>query len=659
VSEPIWTADNLVHYPLIEHVHLAPDSRQFLFTARRPHLTDDISEFRRTVYLAQVAAQPVADAAPVPLTHDTSAEQPRWSPDGRQIAFIRPTPDTGKPGLWVMPADGGEPRPLTGKANGIQEAVTRFEWRPDGNAIAFLAVPHDETLAERRRAKDDAVHHQVDYAFAHLHLVDVQAATDALPPVTPLTQGRLHVFGFNWRPDGAEIALLHMPTPYIDGWPETRLATVAIPPGDVPELTDRGRVSSLGGNPHYSPDGAWIACEVGDEDLSWIWGNRVFLFPVAGGDPRILAPASDDQPFVLGWRPDSRAVYVNDQQGRGTAILALPIDGGAPHTLIPADRLITALHINAQGQIALVAEDFDAAQAVYVADLTAAQPTLQRVAQPHTAAYPDGPLPQVRLLDWQTPDGLTIEGVLYLPADYDPARDDKLPLLLHVHGGPASIFQRQFAATPYYYTPAALCERGIAVLRCNPRGSGGYGKPFRGANREDWGGGDFRDLMQGVDLVIDQGIADPDRLGIAGWSYGGFMTSWTITQTNRFKAASVGAAVTNLISFIGTADIPGFIPSYFGGEIWERRDLLLEHSPIMHAHKVQTPAIIQHGGADERVPPEQGLQYFTALKRRGVPVEMYIYPRQPHAIGEPRLLADAIRRNLDWFTAQLTTPLSP
>jgi dipeptidyl aminopeptidase/acylaminoacyl peptidase len=265
----------------------------------------------------------------------------------------------------------------------------------------------------------------------------------------------------------------------------------------------------------------------------------------------------------------------------------------------------------------------------------------------------------VRQLSWQSPDGHTIEGALYLPAGYDAARDGKLPLLLHIHGGPASVFQRQFAATPYYYTPAALCERGIAVLRCNPRGSGGYGKPFRRANVADWGGGDYRDLMQGVELVVDQGIADPERLGVAGWSYGGFMTSWIITQTQRFKAASIGAAVTNLISFIGTADIPGFIPSYFGGEFWERRDLMLERSPLMHAHKVQTPAIMQHGGADERVPLEQGLQYFTALKRRGVPVELYVYPRQPHAIGEPRLLADAIRRNLDWFTAQLVTPPAP
>jgi dipeptidyl aminopeptidase/acylaminoacyl peptidase len=249
-----------------------------------------------------------------------------------------------------------------------------------------------------------------------------------------------------------------------------------------------------------------------------------------------------------------------------------------------------------------------------------------------------------------------IEGMLYLPANHDPQRSGPLPLLLHIHGGPMSIFQRQFAGTPYYYTPAALCERGIAMLRCNPRGSGGYGRDFRYANLNDWGGNDFLDLMHGVDLLIHEGIADPARLGICGWSYGGFMSSWAITQTDRFVAASIGAPVTNLVSFIGTSDIPSFVPDFFGGEFWERTDLMLARSPLFQAHQVKTPAIIQHGDADERVPLEQGLQYYMALERRGVPVQLYIYPRQGHAINEPHLLADAMQRNLEWFTAKLLAP---
>jgi dipeptidyl aminopeptidase/acylaminoacyl peptidase len=321
--------------------------------------------------------------------------------------------------------------------------------------------------------------------------------------------------------------------------------------------------------------------------------------------------------------------------------------------------VITAIDIDENGRVAFVLENFTQPQTVHVADLANASgksATAQALIQPTSQHYPTGPLPQMRVLHWQSDDGLNIEGMLYLPADYDQKRDGTLPLLLHIHGGPMSIFQRQFAGTPYYYTPAALCERGIAVLRCNPRGSGGYGRDFRYANLNDWGGGDFRDLMQGVDLVIEQGIADPARLGICGWSYGGYMSSWAITQTNRFVAASIGAPVTNLISFIGTSDIPSFVPGFFGGEFWERADLMSERSPLFQAHKAKTPSIIQHGDADERVPLEQGLQYYMALERNGVPVEMYIYPRQGHAITEPHLLADAIQRNLEWFTAKLLAP---
>ena len=300
-------------------------------------------------------------------------------------------------------------------------------------------------------------------------------------------------------------------------------------------------------------------------------------------------------------------------------------------------------------------QNFAEINSVYMVDLAGKSSLTEayKVTQPTASHYPQGPLPQTQILHWHTADDFEIEGILYLPHDYDVKSGVRLPLLLHIHGGPAGVFQSQFAGYPYYYTPAALCERGIAVLRCNPRGSSGYGKYFRFANMQDWGGGDYRDLQQGVDTVLAMGIADPARLGICGWSYGGFMTSWSITQTQRFKAASIGAPVTNPTSFNGTADIPSFIPNYFGAEAWEDPTFYAADSPIAHVQNAQTPAIMQHGDADIRVPLEQGLQFYNALQRRGVPVNMYIYPRQGHALTEPRLLADALRRNLEWFTEML------
>ena len=194
------------------------------------------------------------------------------------------------------------------------------------------------------------------------------------------------------------------------------------------------------------------------------------------------------------------------------------------------------------------------------------------------------------------------------------------------------------------------------MLRPNPRGSSGYGKKFRYANYGDWGGGDFRDVMAGVDHVIAEGIADPDRLGVMGWSYGGFMTSWTITQTKRFRAASVGAGVTNLMSFTGTADIPGFLPNYFGGEYWDKPDTYRAHSAMFQVKGVTTPTLIQHGERDERVPLSQGQELYNALKRQGCTTTMVIYPRTPHGIEEPRLMLDCMTRNLDWFDRYVGSP---
>ncbi len=238
-----------------------------------------------------------------------------------------------------------------------------------------------------------------------------------------------------------------------------------------------------------------------------------------------------------------------------------------------------------------------------------------------------------------------------------------------IHGGPAGVFNHSCIASPIVstssgrhstgtYPIASFAARGYAVLRCNVRGSSGYGKQFRHANHKDWGGGDYQDLMAGVDHVIAKGIADPDRLGVMGWSYGGYMTSWVIGHTGRFKAASVGAGVTDLVSFSGTSDIHSFLPSYFGGEPWDRDDLYREHSPISHVKGVKTPTLIQHGDEDERVPITQGYELYNALKRQGCPVKMVVYPRAHHAIQEPKLLLDAMKRNLDWFDEHIGTSSS-
>jgi dipeptidyl aminopeptidase/acylaminoacyl peptidase len=200
---------------------------------------------------------------------------------------------------------------------------------------------------------------------------------------------------------------------------------------------------------------------------------------------------------------------------------------------------------------------------------------------------------------------------------------------------------------------AAFAQRGYVVLMPNPRGSSGYGRKFRFANYDDWGGGDYRDIMAGVDYLVAEGIADPERMAVMGWSYGGYMASWIIGQTDRFKAAAAGAAVTNLWSFTGTADIPGFLPDYFSGEPWDGFEPYRKHSPMSFVGNAKTPTLILHGEADERVPITQSYELYSALKRRGVATRMVAYPRQPHGPAEPKFVIDIAQRHLDWLEKYL------
>jgi dipeptidyl aminopeptidase/acylaminoacyl peptidase len=265
----------------------------------------------------------------------------------------------------------------------------------------------------------------------------------------------------------------------------------------------------------------------------------------------------------------------------------------------------------------------------------------------HAQTVPEVALGRSEVVRWTSDDGMAVEGLLSYPMGY--REGDPVPLLVVVHGGPTGVFTQSFIGSSGSYPIAAFTRRGYAVLRANPRGSSGYGKDFRYANYGDWGGGDYRDIMTGVDAMIERGVADPDRLGVMGWSYGGYMTSWIITQTDRFKAASVGAGLPNLMSFSGTADVPDFVVDYFGGEFWEEPDAWQERSALFNIEGVTTPTLIQHGEQDRRVPISQAYELRNALSRQDVDVTMVVYPRQPHGIQEPKLLLDAMHRNLSWF----------
>lgn len=633
-----WTPELALEVKQIGNVVPSPDGERVVFQVAIAVMEDERSEWLTHVHVA------AADGSSgFQLTRgDSSAHSPAWSPDGAWIAFV--SDRGGQADLWRIRVDGGEAERLTE----VETGVADFAWSPDGSRIAFLMRdPESEEEKARQREKRDA--RLVDRAFRHvrLHVVPVEPDADGERPVRLLTDDDFSVGqgfsgrAFDWSPDGGEIVFSHLPTPRVDDWPLADLSVVDVESGEVRSLVATGAAAT---EPHYSPDGTRIAYVASDDPPTWGFTGRVHIVPAGGGEPRRLAPTIDERPTLLGWSGDGARLLVAETRRTINVLAAVPIDGGPASDVSAAGLMVTSPTLGPGGtRVGFVSEAHDRAPEAYVAALEGFDPTqVSRVQE-----LPDLPMGRTEVITWSAPDGLEIEGLVTYPVGY--RQGERVPLLVVVHGGPMGVFVDRFLARRGAYPIAAFASRGFAVLRPNVRGSSGYGRAFRYANYADWGGGDYQDILSGVDHLVEAGVADPERLGVMGWSYGGFMTSWIIGQTDRFAAASVGAAVTNLFSFTGTADIPSFIPDFFRSEFWEDPELWRRHSPISHLAGATTPTLIQHGEEDRRVPISQGYELYTALDRLGVEVEMVVYPRQPHGIQEPKLQLDAMRRNLEWF----------
>jgi dipeptidyl aminopeptidase/acylaminoacyl peptidase len=627
-----WTPAEQMSVRSVADVQPSPDGRRAVFAVTTPLMAGEKSELLTRIWIGG------ADGARALTGAGQSSTNPQWMPDGRRIAFLSKRHEHAD--LWVLPVDGGEAERLTE----AKSSVSAFLPSPDGAWIAYVQV--DPPTAEEEKAKKEKTDVRVvDENFKRNRLWLIASSGKAEPRL--LTPAEQHVDGkFDWSPDGKRIVYSHTPTPRADDWTLADLSVVEVATGAATPLA---RSAAAETQPHFSPDGRSIAYAVSDAPPTWAGEVSVAVVAAAGGEPRRLAGTFDRRPALLGWSADGSRVYFSEARGTLSRVSALPVDGGAPTDLDPGDRHLTAGRLNASRRsLGFVAQTSDRAPEPFVASMDGFSAV---AVGPVNADLPAHPLGRTELLRWKSTEGFEIEGLLTLPPGHEKGR--KLPLLLNVHGGPAGVFSQTFIASRGLYPLAAFAARGYAVLRPNPRGSSGHGKEFRHANRKDWGGGDYRDLMAGVDEAVARGIADPERLGVMGWSYGGFMTSWTITQTKRFKAASVGAGVTNLMSFNGTSDIPGFIPDYFGAESWEDLELYRKHSALFQVKGVTTPTLILHPEADVRVPISQGYELYNALKRQGVPVRMVTYPRQGHGPTEPKFVLDIGERLLDWFDRRL------
>jgi len=640
-----WTAALTLKVKRVGSVQVSPDGKRVVYAVREAILDNDKSEYRTHLYLAN------ADGSNArPLTQgEKSCDDPQWSPDGKTIAFV--SSRSGKKNLWAIPAEAGEAVQLTT----MKGNVGGYKWSPNGKSLAFTAM--DAPTADElfgKKIKNDVI--VVDENIKMYRLYVIALGESLKPQGEPrlLTKDNYSVGGegtragraaFDWSPDGKTIVFSHTRTPSPDDWPTADLSLVEVATGKVKALLNSNAAESA---PHFSPDGKLIAFVMSDTPTTWAGAGKIYVVPVEGGKPTALADTRDGfgrYSDLIGWSTDGTKLYFSEIQGTTFKLLALPLKGEPVVLNQTVGMSLGGVSLNpSRTTFGWAWETLTQPSEAYIGKVEKLEPV--QVSQVNRD-LPKLPLGKTEVIRWKSSDDLEIEGLLTYPVGYE--KGQRYPLLLVVHGGPMGAFTQSFDGNANPYPVAVFAAQGYAVLRPNPRGSSGYGKKFRHANYNDWGNGDFKDIMAGVDHVIKMGVGDTEKLGVMGWSYGGFMTSWTITQTKRFKAASVGAGVTNLMSFTGTADIPGFLPDYFGGEFWDKPEAYSKHSAMFQVKGVTTPTLIQHGERDERVPLSQGKELYNALKRQGCTTKMVIYPRTPHGIDEPRLLQDAMTRNLEWF----------
>ena len=631
-----WSPALSMRYHNVSGLAMSPDGGLVAFVVRKPIMEGEKSEYRSHIWV--VAAD---GSVNVQYTQgEKSATNPQFSPDGRYLAFT--SSRSGENQVWLMRVRGGEAEQLT-KA---EAGVGSYRWSSDGTRSAYtMRDPDTEEEKEAKKEKRDVILVDQNFHYSHLYTVTLAKGTDGDRLTQRLTAGEFTVTGFDWSPDGGTIVFSHKADPRINTF-DTDISTVPVDSGPVTALVTRPGADN---SPRYSPDGRWVAFSSHGGNPERIGLGDAYVIAASGGEARKLADSPDRNVGRVTWSGDGSMIYFTEAVHTTRQLLALPVDGESPRQITQGDGVFGSFAFNAErDRMAFIYQDSDTPADVHVSPVRRFQ--MSKVADIH-AGVPRPPMGRTILLSWASPDGRKIEGLLTYPVDYQQGR--RYPLVLNVHGGPAGVYTQSFTGNPSIYMIQYFAEEGYAVLRPNPRGSSGYGKEFRYANIRDWGYGDFEDLMSGVDKVVDMGVAHTDSLLLMGWSYGGYMTSFAVTKTDRFKAASMGAGLPNLISMTMTTDIPDYLVAHMGAEFWEDYDVYEKHSAMYRIANVVTPTQVIHGKNDDRVPMRQGQEFYVALKRRGVPTEMIIYPRTPHGPREPKFVMDVSERIMTWFEKHL------
>ncbi|HXQ82084.1 MAG TPA: S9 family peptidase [Opitutaceae bacterium] len=616
-------------------VALAPDGRQVAWSEERPK-ADHTPSTDASIYICDTAGGTArrlsGDGAPLCDEHGLS-----WSPDGRRLAFLSDRKLRQQLQLYVAQATGGVPRMLTN----LSGYVARPRWSPDGRTIALLNMAVSQAAA----GAVEAAAHETGEVAVHVveeRLVLIDAATGAVRTLSPPES---HVYEYDWSPDGRQIAVISAPGSGDNNWWIARLSAIDTATGAVRELYAPQAQIAV---PRWSPDGRQIAFIQGLMSDAGSTGGEIWVVPAGGGPARNLTPGRKSSPSWLNWRPGPGRLLFSEFDDGGCAVGQLDTASGQAITLWKGDERIDAgsdsedlsLSVAADGATAaVVRSSFDHPPEVWLGPIGRWQPLT------HANAKLRPLWGRAESIHW-TSDGLHVQGWLIYPRDFDPGK--RYPLVVNVHGGPAS------QATPSWGgTPLSLAAEGYFIFEPNPRGSYGQGEAFTAANVRDFGYGDLRDILGGLDRVLGTRPVDARRLGACGWSYGGYMTMWMVTQTGRFRAAVAGAGVCDWLSYYGQNMIDQWMIPYFGKSVYDDPPVYARSSPISFVKRVSTPTLILVGDSDKECPAPQSYEYWHALRALGVETKLVVYENEGHRFRNPAHVEDRLTRTVSWFDQHL------
>ena len=627
-----WTPELSININQISDLNFS-NSDKIAMVVRHAQIEGEKSEYLNQIWLSDTKINNIRQFT----YYEKSSTHPRFSPDGNYLAFL--SARTEKTQIWIIQVDGGEAWQFSYEKQGVGS----FKWSPSGDKIAFIMTdPKTEQEEKDKKEKRDVILVDQNFKYSHIYLKSFLAKKDT-SKASRITDGTYHITDFNWNPNNKTIVFSHTIEPTINSqFVSGDISVVNIKTKTVKDIvTWEGKDE----NPIFTPNGKLIVFTSDGEKIKAIGLSDAYQISSNGGKPKKLAETPNRNASIISVSADNNYVFVADANRTKSEVYKISLNSSNISPMLNLKGRVSSPKLSDDSKkIVFVKQELDKPSEVFISQLNIINPKQISNFNP-TKVFPK--LAKTEIITWKSKDGLEIEGLITYPTKYKKRK--KYPLAVIIHGGPAGVFSETFTGARSIYNIEYFASNGYAVLRPNPRGSTGYGKDFRFANFKDWGFGDYEDIMSGVDKVIDMGVADPNRLAVMGWSYGGYMTSFVVTRTNRFKAASMGAGLPNLVSMTTTTDIPDYLVAHMGGEFWDDYETYEKHSAIYRIDKVQTPTQVIHGANDLRVPFTQGQEFYVALKRKGVPTEMVVYPRTPHGPREPKLLMDVSPRILTWL----------